>query len=349
MINLIKFKTLCKSISILSIICFFFFTSCTDDPPTCVITDPADEAVILQGTSVVIEADANDDDGTLFRKPSVEKVNFLIDGILVATVTSAPYSYTWNTAGEALSWHTITTVAIDGGDNSTQSEIEILLNDAPSCEISSPADNYDAFEGSEIEISVTADDDIGGIDGVDFYVDNSLIGTDDSSPYSYAWSTSDATIGNHSVKAVAVDHYYEETGDQITVEIKECLVCGKWEAEYTGYDPERDKDVTIKRTLIINSNTVYIDSIYGQESGESNFIAWEYETGNWIISNDGTSISWTPTTAKRIDIESATGTLEDYDRGTHDDQISLDAAKEGWQFIDEDLEPDVEYVMQKEL
>ncbi len=344
MINLIKFKTLCKSISILSIICFFFFTSCTDDPPTCVITDPADEAVVLQGTSVVIEADANDDDGTLFRKPSIEKVKFLVDDELKSTVTSAPYTYTWNTAGEALSWHDIVTVAIDGGDNSTQDKISILVNDAPSCDISSPANNYNAFQGSEIEISVTADDDIGGLENIEFYVDNSLVGTDATYPYSYTWSTYSATIGTHTIKAVAVDYYDAETDDQITVEIKQCLICGTWEGEYSGYDSNFGENVTIREKLVISMNTSYNDSLWGKPDSYSSYIVYEVESGSWKISDDGTKVQWAPTSLEKVDIENPSS-LVSYTPENHEDDIDINTSGD-WGMKDSNL--DVDYYLEKQ-
>ncbi len=345
MINPTLLKPFLRSISILSVLCLLFFTSCKDEAPTCAITSPVDDAVYIQGTTVEIDVDADDADGTLFRKAGVDKVEFLIDNILVSTVTSEPYSYSWNTVGEDLGYHDITTIAIDGGDNKTQDEITVLLNDAPSCNITSPADNYDAFQGSTVEISVDADDDIGGIESIEFYVDNSLIGTDNSSPYSYGWNTSSASIGNHTVEAVAVDNYDAETSDEIDVTVNECLVCGTWEAEYSGYDPQTQANLTLKRTLIVNMNTTYVDSLYGKPDDKDTFIAYEAEEGNWIISEDGQSMVWTPTSAKRINIDN--GQLETYSATTHEDQITLGENNLAWRMRDENLDPDVDYDLQK--
>lgn len=343
MINPITPKPILRSISILSVLCFLFFTSCKDEAPTCAITSPVDDAVYLQGTTVTIDVDADDEDGTLFRKPGVDKVEFLIDDQLVSTVTSSPYSYSWNTAGEALGYHDIVTIAIDGGDNKTQDEISVLLNDAPTCDIISPVDNYDAFQGSTIAISVDADDNIGGIESVEFYVGSSLIGTDNSSPYSYDWNTESASIGNHTIEAVAVDNYDAETSDEIDVEINECLVCGTWEGEYSGYDPQTQANVTLKRTLIIDINTTYVDSLYGKPDDKTTFVAYEAEEGNWRLSDDGQSIVWAPTSAKRINIDN--GQLETYSASSHEDQITLSA--DNWQFQDDNLDPDVQYDLRK--
>lgn len=332
MINPITLKTISRSISLLGAVCILFFTSCTDEAPTCVISEPLDEAVYLQGETVTIEVDADDDDGTLFKKAGIDKVKFLIDDLLVSTVTAAPYSYSWNTTGETLEWHEIVTIAEDNGGNSTQDAISVLINDAPSCDITSPINNYNTFQGSIVEIVVEADDEMGGPPSVEFYANNSLIGTDDSSPYSYEWDTETTSPGSYTVKAVAVDNYDAETSDQITVEIAECLICGIWEGEYTGTDANQGKDVTIRRRLRIEMNSEYSDTISGKLEDESVFNIYEVEAGNWRISDDGTVVQWTATLAKRINFD--TQSLEDYDPGDQQDEIKLNEAKDEWTFKD---------------
>lgn len=345
MINPTTFKTLSRSISILGILCFIFFTSCKDEAPTCNISEPLNDAVYLQGATVTIEVDADDDDGTLFRKPGIDKVDFLIDDDLVATVTASPYSYDWNTSGEALGPHDIVTIAEDNGGNTTQDEISVIINDAPSCEITSPANNTSVFQGSAVEIEVDADDDIGGPPSVEFYVNNSLIGTDNSSPFSYEWNTGSGsyTTGNYTIKAVSIDDYDAETSDQITVQLQECLVCGTWEAEYSGYDPQTQSNVTIKRTLVVNMNTTYNDTLYGKPDDQTEFIRYQIEAGNWKISEDGLIINWTPTEAQRINIDN--GQLESYTATAHDDQITLGEDNKAWRVRDDNL--DVEYDLRK--
>lgn len=345
MINPILLKQLLRSISILSVLCFLFFTSCKDEAPTCAITSPAADAVYLQGTTVDIDVDADDADGTLFRKAGVDKVEFLIDDQLVSTVTSSPYSYSWNTAGEALGYHDITTIAIDGGDNKTQDEISVLLNDAPTCDITSPDNNFDAFQGSTIEISVDADDDIGGIESVEFYADNSLIGTDDSSPYSYDWNTEDASIGTYTIEAVAVDDYDAETSDEIDVTLNECLVCGTWEGEYSAYDSDLAKDVTIRRRLILEMNTEYNDTIFGKTEDDSDFNIYEVEAGTWRISADQNDVEWAPTIFKQVDIGNPS-VLENKTPEDHKDEIQLNVSATEWEFRDENLETN--YLLQKQ-
>src|SRR4030095_1237256 len=55
-------------------------------PPSVNITSPAEGAVILQGQSFALTANANDPDGT------VTKVDYYADGAPIGTATAAPYS-----------------------------------------------------------------------------------------------------------------------------------------------------------------------------------------------------------------------------------------------------------------
>jgi cellulose 1,4-beta-cellobiosidase len=88
--------------------------ACTGDPgggenqpPTASLTSPASGAQFSQGTAVPLAATANDPDG------SVNRVEFFVDGNLVATDTTAPY--TASATGLAVGSHTARAVAFDNG------------------------------------------------------------------------------------------------------------------------------------------------------------------------------------------------------------------------------------------
>lgn len=77
-------------------------------PPAVVVTSPVAGSVV-DGT-VPVSADASDDSGIL-------QVQFLVDGSSVWTDTVAPHEFSWNTAGYAEGYHTITAVATDASSN----------------------------------------------------------------------------------------------------------------------------------------------------------------------------------------------------------------------------------------
>ena len=62
----------------------------TNQAPTVTLTSPANGASFTAPTSIMLAASASDADGT------IAKVEFFVGTQLLATVTAAPYTFTWN-------------------------------------------------------------------------------------------------------------------------------------------------------------------------------------------------------------------------------------------------------------
>ena len=88
--------------------------------PTTSITAPSGGATV-SGTTTV-SASASDNVG-------VTSVEFYVDGVLAATDTSAPYSFSWNTAGVANGSHSLSSKAYDAAGNSgTSSSVTVNVS-----------------------------------------------------------------------------------------------------------------------------------------------------------------------------------------------------------------------------
>jgi len=81
-----------------------------DDPPTVSITNPNNDDTV-SGT-VTITADASDDNG-------VNKVEFFVDGILLSSDTTAPYSSSWDTTKVSDAGYTLTAKATDSASQTS--------------------------------------------------------------------------------------------------------------------------------------------------------------------------------------------------------------------------------------
>jgi formylglycine-generating enzyme len=92
-------------------------------------------------------------------------------------------------------------------------------NKAPTCSITSPADNATFTLGNNITVSVDADDPDGTIAEVRFYFDGNGIGSDTSFPYSFSFPTNSYTDGTHTVKVIAEDYEGAETAKQLNINI----------------------------------------------------------------------------------------------------------------------------------
>lgn len=78
-----------------------------------------------------------------------------------------------------------------------------VSNKAPSASITSPAASTRFAVGSAVTIAANAADSDGQVVRVDFYAGKSLLGSDATAPYAFAWKP--GTTGSYSLKAVAVD------------------------------------------------------------------------------------------------------------------------------------------------
>ena len=163
-------------------------------PPTVSLTSPSNGAAIVTGTAVNLTANAADSDGT------ITQVEFLVDGVSVGVDATSPYTGTYTAV---IGSHSIVARATDNsGDITTSSAVSITVanNQAPSVTVSAPSN---AIEQDVVSITSTASDVDGTIQQVEFLVDNVVVGTDASSPYSFNWT---ATSGTHIIKARATDN-----------------------------------------------------------------------------------------------------------------------------------------------
>ncbi|MDD5688212.1 MAG: FG-GAP-like repeat-containing protein [Elusimicrobia bacterium] len=139
----------------------------------------------------------------------------------------------------------ITWVANFTSDGSTGGLMYILRNDnpfggggdnnpAPVVVISNPTPNQEFEYNSNIIINATAYDDV-SVSKVDFYNGNTLLGTDNTSPYSYTWNS--VKTGNYTIRVVATDNLNKTGSTQVSIKVKSSgslIPVGKWDMEGTS-------------------------------------------------------------------------------------------------------------------
>jgi glucose/arabinose dehydrogenase len=98
--------------------------------PSVSMTAPTANAT-LSGTAT-ITASANDN-------TAVTKVEILVDGVVKGTITSAPYTYSWNTTTSSNGTHTIQARAYDAAGNAgTSSSVSVTISNAAPTPLQSP-------------------------------------------------------------------------------------------------------------------------------------------------------------------------------------------------------------------
>ncbi|WP_224249512.1 Ig-like domain-containing protein [Hyalangium gracile] len=163
--------------------------------PTVAISAPAQSALV-RGT-VQASATASDASG-------VAKVEFYVNGTLIDTDTTSPYSVSWNTTTSANGSVTLTARAYDMAGNHTQSASRTVTvdNAAPTVAITSPANGASLSWSATIQAS--ASDNV-GITQVVFYDNGAVLGTDTTAPYSMSWNLLLETRGGHTLTVKAYD------------------------------------------------------------------------------------------------------------------------------------------------
>jgi len=179
--------------------------------PSVTIVEPPSGAAVYG--YVEIRVSASDSSGV--------SVRYYIDSVLRATVSTPGvdgyYHWTWDardvTPGTQ---HTILAEAVDPAGNTASHGISVTItqNPPPTVEIVLPADGA-TVSGSVKVLASASDND--GISRVDFYRDGGWRYTDYISPYSWAFDTTQANNGWHSLTAVAVDTEGGYASDTIRV------------------------------------------------------------------------------------------------------------------------------------
>ncbi len=167
-------------------------------------TGTATTATIVAGDAIELRGEAVDSDGTIVDVKFYQGA--IGTGTLLSTDAASPYGHTFTstTAGT----FTFYAVATDNSGASTTSSLITLTvnpNQLPVATLTAPANATDVYVPAVVTFTANASDADGTITNVEFLVNGVVVGSDNSSPYSYAW-TSAATGGFVTFAARATDN-----------------------------------------------------------------------------------------------------------------------------------------------
>jgi PKD repeat protein len=165
--------------------------------PTVAVSAPAAGSVVA-GT-VTLTANASDN-------VAVAAVQFYVDNSAVgAADTTSPYTSSWDTTKLSDGSHVLTAKATDTAGNVTMSApVTVTVdNTAPAVSVSGPAAG--SVVAGTVTLTANASDNV-AVAAVQFYVDNSAVGSaDTTSPYTSGWDTTKLSDGSHVLTAKATD------------------------------------------------------------------------------------------------------------------------------------------------
>jgi len=184
------------------------------DPPAVSVTSPT-EGASVNGT-VSFTANATDN-------VSVTQVEFLVDGLVIATDATAPYGTNWNSDLAALGAHVLMARATDpAGNVGASAGVNVTVTSPPPPDLDPPVVSVtNPLDGATVEgfvtIAATASDNV-SVEQVEFLVDGLVIATDATAPYSTSWNSSQSTVGLHVLTARATDPS-GNTGTSTTISV----------------------------------------------------------------------------------------------------------------------------------
>ena len=183
--------------------------------PVASIANPVAGASVSGVTNVDVTASDN---------VGVAYVQLKVNGTVVATDNTAPYTFSWDTKGAQNGNTNLEAVAFDAAGNSASSGVVavnvsnyvapvITDTTAPALTITNPTAGV---VSGNVTVSTSASDDSGaaGISQT-LYVDGVKVAYGTGSTLSYNWNTRKTTTGAHSITAVATD----KAGNTTTVSV----------------------------------------------------------------------------------------------------------------------------------
>lgn len=167
-------------------------------PPVIGFVSPATGASVTGNVGISLSATDN---------TAVSSVTLSIDGATVATDTSSPYTFAWNTNAVPNGSHTLAATAVDAAGNSNSVSISVVVNNVldvtpPAITITSPSDGNRVT--SNVSVKVSTSDNV-AVTKVELYVDGLLQGASTSAPFTTKWNTTKAAKGGHTLLCKAYD------------------------------------------------------------------------------------------------------------------------------------------------
>jgi hypothetical protein len=187
-------------------------SSADTTPPTVSISAPSSSATVAGTVSVL---------GTATDNVGVTKIEMDVDGAAVATATSSPFSFSWNSTAVSNGSHSITVNAYDAAGNMGSALVTINVNNVvaitpPSVTIAAPLTSTSVSGTVSVQGSAS---DSSGVAKIELDVDGTAVATATASPFSFSWNSASKTNGSHTITVKAFDPANNMGSASVTVSV----------------------------------------------------------------------------------------------------------------------------------
>lgn len=267
--------------------------------PSASVLSPTNGAMISGTTTIDVSAQDN---------IAVDRVDIVVDTTVVQTISSPPYTLTYDTNGLVDGSHMINAVVYDRAGNVGSSSMVTFSTDntAPTVSITQPSDAVDV--AGSVTIAATAFD-LEGVDRVEFFVDGVQISTDSTEPYESAWNTTAIADGTHTIRTRAFDGV-GSFADSVTITVN----VDNTAPTLTFDDPPADasvvNDVTLSASANDASGVTQVDFLVdGVVVGSDNTAPFSYVWDSSTAANGTVALSATATDTLGNSVTSAPVTV----------------------------------------
>ncbi len=210
---------------------------------------------------------------------STSVISLLSDGVNVTGNVNLPNTGGWQT------WVTtiVPTISLTAGQHifevlvSTASfnlnNITVTANQPLVISITSPANNASFIAPAPITITANASGINGALSKVDFYNGATLLGTDNTSPYSFIWNN--VAAGTYSITVKATDNNNATIISETVVVIVNAVTTNTC----SGLTPYKENSGYVPGSIVQNGGVIYQCKPFPY-SGWCNGAAWAYGPGN---------------------------------------------------------------------
>jgi hypothetical protein len=204
-------------------------TTVVGTAPTVSLTQPLNGGSVIVNTPDTISANA----AATNTPGNITQVQFLVDGVLLQTVTSYPYNATW-TPG-SLGTYTLTAEATDNDGNVTNSlpvSVTVVTQPPPTVSVTAPTSGSIITVGTSVTVAATASSPDGTIKSVQFFANGTSIGTSSTPPYTVSYTP--ISTGVYTFTATATDNSNSTTPSTATTVLVTPTTGGLGTVEYFG-------------------------------------------------------------------------------------------------------------------
>jgi len=174
------------------------FTPSDTTSPTVSFSSPSSGATVKGLISISVTASDN---------VAVTKVELSVNGAVVATDTSSPYSFSWDSTTVADGSVSLTARAYDAAGNYTTSTRSVTVANvvdsvAPTVSITNPGSG--AKVTGNVSVKASASDNV-AVTKTTLYIDGAEVASATSGSLTYNWNTRKASSGSHTLRVDATD------------------------------------------------------------------------------------------------------------------------------------------------